>query len=111
MSASPRPITASPRSSVYDCVASPDSPSSDSRGPAAMRLAPNTAVPGFAPDAICTDTRLPTSVPQRGQVVFAAAADPAPAPEPGANGAAGRAVATGEPLELTALAGCGCPPD
>src|SRR4051812_10242729 len=67
MSASPRPITASPRSSVYDRTASPVSPSSTRRGPPAIRPAPKIAVPPplcCSPAPVATDTRLPTSVPQ-----------------------------------------------
>src|SRR5689334_20892390 len=64
MSASPRPTTASPRSSVYVWTTSPESPISESFGPDAKRPAPRTCVPLLT---ISTDTRWPTRLPQRPQ--------------------------------------------
>src|SRR5205823_1340649 len=65
MSASPRPITASPRSSVYVSIASPVSPRSESLGPAVSRSGAKACVPPKL--LISTDTRCPTRLPQRAQ--------------------------------------------
>src|SRR5690242_1734426 len=64
MSASTRPISASPRSRVNVLVTFPASPISDSRGPPDVR---STLTLSSGVDRMFTDTRCPTRLPHRAQ--------------------------------------------